>query len=112
MQAHRKQISAIKLTMNMAKHGAKGLNIFRSHRKNSYTTVSVSFFGLPAVQSSRDTRDYLLPSKSRFEPSVKCINFNCGAKSFHLKLGASHNTQYLSSIVKLKNFACWMTLKS
>ena len=40
----------------MAKHGAKGLNIFRSHRKNSYTTVSVSFFGLPAVQSSRDTR--------------------------------------------------------
>jgi len=40
----------------MAKHGAKGLNIFCSHRKNSYTTVSVSFFGLPAVQSSRDTR--------------------------------------------------------
>ena len=57
MKAHRKQISAIKLTMNMAKHGAKGLNIFRSHRKNSYTTVSVSFFGLPAVQSSRDTRN-------------------------------------------------------
>ena len=56
MQAHRKQISAIKLTMNMAKHGAKGLNIFRSHRKNSYSTVSVSFFGLPPVQSSRDTR--------------------------------------------------------
>lgn len=56
MQAHRKQISSIKLTMNMAKHGAKGLNIFCSHRKNSYTTVSVSFFGLPAVQSSRDTR--------------------------------------------------------
>ncbi len=40
----------------MAKHGAKGLNIFRSHRKNSYTTVSASFFGLLAVQSSRDTR--------------------------------------------------------
>ncbi len=68
MQAHRKQISAIKLTMNMAKHGAKGLNIFRSHRKNSYTTVSVSFFGLPAVQSSRDTRKkYNLMNKPRVE---------------------------------------------
>ena len=42
----------------MAKHDAKGLNIFRSHRKNSYSTVSVSFFGLPAVQSSRDTRAF------------------------------------------------------
>jgi len=50
----------------MAKHGAKGLNIFCSHRKNSYTTVSVSFFGLPAVQSSRDTRILFKLSQKRF----------------------------------------------
>ena len=40
MQAHRKQVPAIKLAMNIAGHGDTGLNILRSHSKNSYTAVS------------------------------------------------------------------------
>lgn len=86
MQAHRKQISAIKLTMNMAKHGAKGLNIFRSHRKNSYTTVSVSFFGLPAVQSSRDTRGFFMTRRMLRQPyllTLTALLFISGSVMFH-----------------------------
>ena len=65
MQANRKHISAIKLTTNMAKHDAKGLNIFRSNRKNSYSTVSVSFLGC-LLFNHRGTRgliraDYIFP---------------------------------------------------
>ena len=62
----------------MPKHGAKGLNIFRSHRKNSYTTVSVSFFGLPAVQSSRDTRRII--EKMKFE----IFHFTCAYPRINL----------------------------
>lgn len=49
MQAHRKQVPAIKLAMNIAGHGTTGLNILRSHSKNSYTAVSEGLFELPVV---------------------------------------------------------------